>query len=608
MKGIYLKQLCLRGIDNEDASITFKKGANIISGPSNTGKTFIFELIEYMLGRSALERRVKESRAYQEIYLELADYNGFVFTLKSDFEGGDFHKYECSLDSITANSEYLILKRDHSPGKEDTLSSYILKKCNLYGSLIRTNANGKKRELSLRDLRILHLVDELRVPTKESPFLTGQYISKTVEENVLKLLVTGIDDSAIIESIPDKVLANKNGRLELLSELVGVESLKIKDSASEEEVIKQKDALSIYDNNLRDERDQLVYKLKTIGNGKQLICTEIAIALGRMEELERLYQNSFIVEKQYISDAQRLRSTIEAGEVLSSLSSAVCPVCDSNIETDTTNEVSNISISACAEHSKIDGLLDELSKSKSLFKNEIIKLDIDIKEMQSNLDAINHSIENDIQKEYKRLTDDIDTVQEKFHEINLILNSYEVLDYLELQKSNIKSIIDTAPSKKRSFDSLNNSNLYEIANEMAKLLKLWGYPDISSISYGEDKKDFILSGENRNLAGKGFRAISYSSFLLSLMRCSVNSNYRFGFCMIDSPLVTYRKPDVPEGEEISEDMALSFLHSLGNLVDDYQVIIIENEDVPNNMEASVKHIHFTRNINVGRYGFIAPTS
>lgn len=281
MKGIYLKELCLRGVDKEDASLEFEKGVNIISGPSNTGKTFIFELIEYMLGRGVLERRVKESRVYQEVYLELADYTDSVFTLKSDFEGGDFKKYECPLEKISANSNYVTLKREHSPGREDTLSSYILKKCNLYGSMIRTNANGKKRELSLRDLRILHLVDELRVPTKESPFLSGQYISKTAEANVLRLLVTGIDDSSIIESIPDKILANKNGRLELLSELIGIEKVKFKDASSKEDATKQKNLLSIYDKNLRDERDKLIYELKTAGNEKQLLISEISTAIER---------------------------------------------------------------------------------------------------------------------------------------------------------------------------------------------------------------------------------------------------------------------------------------------------------------------------------------
>mgnify|MGYP005991369731 FL=1 len=150
MKGIYLKTLCLRGVNVEDAVVSFKKGANIISGPSNTGKTFIFELIEYMLGRGNLERRVTESKIYQDIYLEIKDYNDISFTLKSNFEASDYKIYECKLELIEINTEYKTLKREHTPGKEDTLSSYILKKCNLYGALIRTNANGKKKRTVIK--------------------------------------------------------------------------------------------------------------------------------------------------------------------------------------------------------------------------------------------------------------------------------------------------------------------------------------------------------------------------------------------------------------------------------------------------------------------------
>lgn len=35
MSGIYFKELRLRGVGIKDASIEFKKGINIVSGPSN---------------------------------------------------------------------------------------------------------------------------------------------------------------------------------------------------------------------------------------------------------------------------------------------------------------------------------------------------------------------------------------------------------------------------------------------------------------------------------------------------------------------------------------------------------------------------------------------
>lgn len=279
-------------------------------------------------------------------------------------------------------------------------------------------------------------------------------------------------------------------------------------------------------------------------------------------------------------------------------------MCDSKIEKTTTEDVLSVSRSAKAEFSKLDGLLNELFLSRSLFENKISEFNEVINCKKEILASMDLFIEEEIKNKHESLNKEIDSVQDQIQLIRFNLSSYESLEYLELQKEKLELSLGSEPAKKRVFESLSDTGLTEITMSMFNFLELWGYPKISSVLYSERKKDFILSGEDRNLAGKGFRAISYSSFLLSLMEYSKSRDYKFGFCMIDSPLVTYRKPDVPEGEAISEDMALSFYKSLGLLGDDYQVIIIENEDVPRYLESKVNHIHFTRNFSVGRYGFI----
>jgi hypothetical protein len=143
-----------------------------------------------------------------------------------------------------------------------------------------------------------------------------------------------------------------------------------------------------------------------------------------------------------------------------------------------------------------------------------------------------------------------------------------------------------------------------LAKEMQNLLNRWGYPDVGTVVYSEDSKDFVISDENRNLAGKGYRAITFASFVLAMNKLGISSEKRLGMCLIDSPLVTYKKPDVSEGEAISEDMAGEFYRSLIEFDKTLQVIIIENEDVPKDIENSLHMIHFTKNTTVGRYGFI----
>ncbi|EJD6084796.1 TPA: hypothetical protein KEY91_002721 [Proteus mirabilis] len=608
MKGFFIRQLCLRGIGKEDAIVKFDKGANIISGPSNTGKTFIFECIEYMLGKTDLDRKIKESLGYSDVFLEIGDYSGGIFTLRSDFNSGDYFLYNKSVESITQNDEFILLKRKHEPGKTDTLSNFILKKCNLDSKFIRTNASGKKRELSLRDLRILYLVDELKVPTKESPFLTGQVVSKTAEENVLKLLLTGVDDSEIVEAISGNELNNKKGRLEFLNELIKLENEKIKEGLTKDEVIAQKEKLDIYYSTLISERDEIVEILQIRNVERERISVDLNVITNRKEELEKLYNNSFIIMKQYISDKERLKSTIEVGNVLSSYSKIECPICHSEVEKKNKETVSTIALSAAAELKKIDGLINELMEVRKLFCDEIKLLTIKQEKLSTDYEFIDEEINQDINERYKILGKRIAECQETERMLSDFIKVHENLELFNKQRESLDGVIKNAKTTKNKYEVIDDSLLSDINENMLILLKEWGYPEILSVTYNDKKKDFLLSNENRNLAGKGLRAISYSSFIFSLINFTVSKAWNFGLCIIDSPLVTYRKPDVPEGEAISEDMVTKFYKSLCKIPDDRQIIIIENEELPEEVEGKVNHIHFTKNINFGRYGFIPKVS
>jgi DNA repair ATPase RecN len=57
-----LKELSVIDGSLPPATITFSKGLNLIVGASDTGKTFIFEAIDYMLGAKGPLRRIPSRR------------------------------------------------------------------------------------------------------------------------------------------------------------------------------------------------------------------------------------------------------------------------------------------------------------------------------------------------------------------------------------------------------------------------------------------------------------------------------------------------------------------------------------------------------------------
>jgi hypothetical protein len=69
-KRITLLGLRVVGRERPAAEVSFAPGLNVIVGSSETGKTFIFETIDFMLGGKAL-RRLPESSGYDSVLLDV---------------------------------------------------------------------------------------------------------------------------------------------------------------------------------------------------------------------------------------------------------------------------------------------------------------------------------------------------------------------------------------------------------------------------------------------------------------------------------------------------------------------------------------------------------
>ncbi|MEZ9598404.1 hypothetical protein AB4232_06290 [Vibrio sp. 10N.286.46.A8] len=586
--------------EHADASIKFEKGVNIITGPSNTGKTFIFECLEYMLGRGALERRITQSKVYSEIYLELCDTDGETFTLKSGFNGENFEVFESSIDEIDSALPSRELKRKHTAKAKNTLSYYLLERCALTGTWIRSNKQGKKNELNLTSMRQLHLIDELRIPTKSSPFLSGQYTDETKEINVIKWLVSGEDDSHITEKLPVKVINNKTGKLELLEELISSLMERIPFGANRIVLEEQESKLTLAIEEVESKHLAIISQCEVLESERDSLSLQLLNHTEQRKELQKLSQNSAIVEKQYFSDLMRLQSTIEMGAAVQGIVIRNCPLCDSALN-DLNHTVVDVCNSSKVEIEKTIRLINELKNAKSQFDDEIDELDLLDASVAEELEMKKSELDGHVSNALKELSVKMRELEDKQKEVQHNIYLIEHIESLQLQKNDIEQIIEDS-STSRQFEVPTVSMMDSLANRIGEYLDLWGYPNVESsrVLYSEDDKDFVIAGESRNLAGKGYRSITYAACAISLLELYKG----LGFMVIDSPLVTYKKPDVPEGEEISEDMASSFYDSLKGLDESQQLIIIENEDVPEDVSEVVNHIHFTKSNRKGRYGFI----
>jgi len=64
-----IQYLTLRGKNIEDATVNFGPSLNVISGPSDTGKTFIGECIDFAFGAATIPSNIPEAQPYELVIL-----------------------------------------------------------------------------------------------------------------------------------------------------------------------------------------------------------------------------------------------------------------------------------------------------------------------------------------------------------------------------------------------------------------------------------------------------------------------------------------------------------------------------------------------------------
>ena len=113
----------------KQAEHSFRSGVNVICGASDTGKSFLAESIDFMLGGSDL-RDIPERTPYGEIQLDLEVDNSEEWRFFRSTAGGHFRARNLTEDP----GQETVLKRQHGLSRKlDNLSGFLLDKIGLSG-------------------------------------------------------------------------------------------------------------------------------------------------------------------------------------------------------------------------------------------------------------------------------------------------------------------------------------------------------------------------------------------------------------------------------------------------------------------------------------------
>ncbi len=612
MSGILLRYLAYFGPDRPTADLSLAPGLNVICGASETGKSFIVETIDFMLGQESPVRDIPERDGYDRIRLSIESTGRPPLTLDRSVEGGNFRVYEELLTDGSPQSEAKPLRWKHSAARQDTLSYAFLERMGLTSKVLRRNAAGETRSLSFRDMARLCVVTEEEIQGRGSPLLSGQYTTATGEYAAFKLLLTGIDDSALVAARDVSGRREQDtGKIELLDQMIADLQAELDEEGAEEDELN--DQLARLDESIRAQNEALAdvqRALDSVLERRGAAAREVRSRRARVAEIDELVERFRLLDRHYQTDLGRLSAIHESGSLFVHLEQQPCPLCgalpsDQHLDSECEGNAEAVVKAADAEMVKINRLRRELADTASSLTTErqgllesLDQFDEQYKAFEQELNEIASPAVATERASYNQLVSGRAEVRFKLEKIDRLKRLTAQRTELDAEQA------ETASSPSATKTQVSKNVLDDFAQMIEGILQEWHFPNANRVFFDEGKRDFQIAGKDRGSTGKGLRAITHAAVKIGLMEfCRERGQPHPGFVVLDSPLLAYWKPEGDEDDLRGTDLKEMFYRYLLGLSKDSQVIVIENQHPPDFVSDEGNVTVFTKNPHHGRYGF-----
>lgn len=614
MLGLRLRYLSFHGQNRAPAVIEFGPGLNVIYGASDTGKSFIVEALDFMLGGKGPLRDMTERDGYTRVMLAIETLAGASFTISRSVDGLAFTLFDGLYSDATPSTEGRSLAEKHNDKRDDNLSAFLLSKIGLNHKRIRKNKAGVTNSLSFRNLARLVIVDEEEIIQKRTPLSDGSVTNDTSNASVFKLLLTGTDDHELDSSAsltPEK--QSRGAQLDLLDQLIADYKAQVKELAGPPAQLS--DQLDKLEETMGGHAEQLAVtegQYRDLAKRRRELIGKLDEGSNRLTEINALLDRFDLLDNHYSSDIDRLRSIEEAGTLFSALGTSHCPLCGSAPEDHRQAEACDGDVEAIitasrAEIAKIEVRQAELLETISALEKEAQSHNKRIPRIESELQEFSKQIEEITAPNLRQLRRSYGELADKRSEVKEALGLYRTLKDMEDRKARLEAEDLTEGGGSVSNTELPAGTTDRFATLVLELLRDWHFPHTDRAHYDPKTRDLVIDGKPRISYGKGLRAITYAAFVIGLLEfCRRNETIHPGFVVLDSPLLSYREPDGAEDDMSGSDLNSCFYDFLSKMADDRQVIIVENTDPPAFVQSSPHAMKFTGNPLIGRAGFFPP--
>src|SRR5688572_12964033 len=153
---LQITRLTYLGPNKPAIHVDLKAGLNIICGSSETGKSFIVDTIDFMLGGNSELRQLPERTGYDRAVMQITFSNDQKFTFQRSLEGGAFLWRAGHHNELEKTDE--TLKPTHNSDRDDNLSQRILTLLGWSGHRVRKDAQAATVSFTVRHLAYLSIV------------------------------------------------------------------------------------------------------------------------------------------------------------------------------------------------------------------------------------------------------------------------------------------------------------------------------------------------------------------------------------------------------------------------------------------------------------------
>lgn len=587
----YIERIIVTGSGKTDSIIELSNGVNIIYGPSNTGKTYIVKCIDYMFGSE--RDPIDISTGYQYIKIIVRTQCGTITMSRKIGE----NKIEVSSKDNNVLSGKYATKASRT-NYDKTINSVWLSLIGINDlHLVISNENYKKQILSWRTFSHMFMLTETKIISEYSAILSGRDTSNTAVIASLIFLLSGQDfaetetkdTKEIKEAKKNAVKAYINKELFRLSERNQELLAQLKENPNIDIAVEIEKIMAEISTNEKRINSSIEENQKILAQlyEKNENLSECNVLLNRYDELTT----------QYDADLKRLNFIVDGEANLNASFSTHCPFCDGEV---VVKKNQNYIDAAKSDYKKIKLQAKDLESASKELRSEKLSLEQEIGTLMAKKKSMEELIEKELKPQVFNLKEKLSAYKDAIE----CQKEIDILKKLSEQKTADMIENDTDEESELKFkvkEHLDYSFINELSNGIKSFLENCNYDNLLSVIFDKADMDIVINGKKKSSNGKGYNAYFNSVVAIVLSRyMESKAKYSPDFLVLDSPILSLKEN---ETKKPSETMRNTLFENIVDNQKGIQTIVIENE-IPEINYKDANIIHFTKEKNNGRYGFL----